>query len=95
MGTIFVVEPGQVCQVVATFIEDRDGRALVRLPNGTKTSIPYGAAVGLAARGHFVPAEDGSNVSVNCLDDDWAQVAPDFNQATEMLVQHTRTHATS
>jgi len=27
--------------VLVMFIEDRNGRALVRLPNGSKTSLPY------------------------------------------------------
>ena len=35
------LEPGQWALVRVQFIEDRAGRALVRLPNGTKSSIPY------------------------------------------------------
>jgi hypothetical protein len=88
------VKPGQLCNVVATFIEDRDGRALVRLPNGSKTSIPYGATVEVPAQGHFVPAEDGSSVSVYCSHSDWSDVAPDFNQAATLLVQHALVHPT-
>jgi hypothetical protein len=86
------VESGQLCNVVATFIEDRNGRALVRLPNGSKTSVPYGAATEVPARGHFVPAQDDSSVSVYCLDDDWSDIAPDFNHATDLLVHHTQGH---
>jgi hypothetical protein len=89
------VEPGQLCTVVATFIEDREGRALVRLPNGSKTSIPYGAAKEAPARGHFVPAADGSSVSVYCSDDDWSDAAPDFNRAADLVVQHAETHPTT
>jgi hypothetical protein len=35
------MEPGDVASVLVSFIEDRNGRALVRLPNGSKTSLPY------------------------------------------------------
>jgi hypothetical protein len=35
------MKPGDVASVLVMFIEDRDGRALVRLPNGSKTSLPY------------------------------------------------------
>lgn len=62
------MEPGQLCRVVATFIEDRDGRALVRLPNGSKSSVPYGAIEGAQARAHFVASPDDSTVEVFCLD---------------------------
>jgi hypothetical protein len=30
-----------VASVLVWFIEDRNGKALVRLPNGSKTSLPY------------------------------------------------------
>ena len=86
------VKPGQLCSVVATFIEDRNGRALVRLPNGSKTSIPYGSAAEAPAQGHFVPAQDDSSVSVYCSHDDWSDVAPDFNHAAALLVQHAQMH---
>lgn len=35
------MEPGDTATVVVSFIEDRNGRALVRLPNGSKTSLAY------------------------------------------------------
>lgn len=37
------METSQLATVGVTFIEDRNGRALVRLPNGSKTSIAYDA----------------------------------------------------
>lgn len=86
------MEPGQLCRVVATFIEDRDGRALVRLPNGSKSSVPYGAIEGAQARAHFVASPDDSTVEVFCLDDDWSEAAPDFVRAAELLLQHTKSH---
>lgn len=35
------MEPGDDATVEVSFIEDRNGRALVRLPNGSKTSLAY------------------------------------------------------
>jgi hypothetical protein len=35
------LQPGQWALVRVKFIEDRAGRALVRLPNGTKSSLDY------------------------------------------------------
>ena len=92
---IMVMQPGELCSVTATFIEDRSGRALVRLPNGSKSSVPYGALIGLNVRGHFVPSLDGTEVNVFCLDDDWSDLAPDFNQAAGLLQRHSETHSTS
>lgn len=86
------MEPGQLCSVVATFIEDRNGRALIRLPNGSKTSVHYGALRSSAARGHFVPAQDDSSVQVFCCDDDWSATATDFNEAASKLTAHAGTH---
>lgn len=36
-------EQGQWASVLVQFIEDRNGRALIRLPNGSKTSVDYEA----------------------------------------------------
>jgi hypothetical protein len=32
---------GDVGSILVVYLEDRNGRALVRLPNGSKTSLPY------------------------------------------------------
>lgn len=86
------MEPGQLCSVVATFIEDRGGRALLRLPNGSKTSVSYGSVTPQAARAHFIPAQDDSTVEVFCSDDDWSTVARDYNTAADELRAHTLEH---
>lgn len=86
------MEPGQLCRVVATFVEDRNGRALIRLPNGSKTSVHYGSLSSSAARGHFVPAQDDSSVQVFCGDDEWSATAVDFNEAAAKLAAHAETH---
>ncbi len=65
--------PGQVALVPVTYIEERRGLALVRLPNGSKTSVQFDALDVLPARGHFVPAADRTGGRVFCLECDvWA-----------------------
>jgi hypothetical protein len=82
----------ELCHVIVTFIEDRGGRALVRLPNGSKTSVDYGALIPQGARGHFIPAEDGPSVRVLCIDDDWTDDGEDFTDAALRLQRHAETH---
>lgn len=50
-----------------TFIDDRNGHALVRLPNGTKTSVGYDALDERPAWGHFVADQGGPGGVVHCL----------------------------
>lgn len=35
------LQAGDVASILVVYLEDRNGRALVRLPNGSKTSLPY------------------------------------------------------
>ena len=48
------LEPGDVASLFVQFIEMRDGEALVRLPNGSKTSVSP-AALDLVARSEDLP----------------------------------------
>jgi hypothetical protein len=75
--------------VPVVFIEDRGGRALVRLPNGSKTSLAYNSLTETRARGHFVPERDGSGVTAYCLDCEWSQHELQWRDASEGLAQHT------
>jgi hypothetical protein len=34
------MQRGDVASILVVFLEDRNGKALVRLPNGSKTSVP-------------------------------------------------------
>jgi hypothetical protein len=76
--------------VPVVFIEDRGGRALVRLPNGSKTSLAYNSLTETDARGHFVPEHDGSAVTVYCLDCEWSQHELLWRDASESLARHRR-----
>jgi hypothetical protein len=87
------MQRGELCQVFATFLEDRDGRALVRLANGSKTSVAYESVIPQVVRGHFVPSPDGSTVTVRCLDDDWSDEDEDFTAAARLLHYDFQTHA--
>jgi hypothetical protein len=49
-----VPEFGDIGTVLVWFIEDRNGKALVRLPNGSKTSLPY-EALDILVRGDDLP----------------------------------------
>jgi hypothetical protein len=35
------MQRGDVASILVVYLEDRNGRALVRLPNGSKTSVPH------------------------------------------------------
>jgi len=74
--------------VPVVFLEDRGGRALVRLPNGSKTSLPYNCLTETRAGGHFVPEHDGSAVTAYCLDCEWSQHELLWRDAAERLAQH-------
>jgi hypothetical protein len=45
-----MLKAGDVGTILVVFIEERDGNALVRLPNGSKTSLPFDC-LDLVARG--------------------------------------------
>jgi hypothetical protein len=74
--------------VPVVFIEDRGGRALVRLPNGSKTSLGYNSLTETDARGHFIPEHGGSAVTAYCLDCEWSQREPQWCDACERLARH-------
>ena len=77
-----------------TFIEDRNGRALVRLPNGSKTSLRYNALSSADAYGHFIPEVDDSAVRIYCLECDWWHRARLWPDAHDALVAHAAVHRT-
>jgi hypothetical protein len=49
-----MLEAGDVASILVTFIEERNGKALVRLPNGSKTSLPF-ECLDLLVRGEDLP----------------------------------------
>lgn len=57
------MESASIAMVPVIFIEDRGRRALVRLPNGSKTSLAYASLTKTGARGHFVADPDESAVT--------------------------------
>lgn len=61
------MEPGQLALIPVTFVEDRDGRALVRLPNGSKTSIDYDVLDVRPGETHFIVGSDGAGVTAVCV----------------------------
>jgi hypothetical protein len=79
-----------VAIVPVVFIEDRSGRALVRLPNGSKTSLAYNSLTETSALGHFIPDQDGSAVTAHCRDCGWSRRELLWGDASEQLAQHRR-----
>jgi hypothetical protein len=82
------MEPGQFAAIPVTFLEDRDGRALVRLPNGSKTRLPYGAMSELPGRGHVTPGTDDTDMTVWCRDCDWSRTGPGWWSVLNALSEH-------
>jgi hypothetical protein len=64
-------KPGDFATLGVVVVEDRNGRALVRLPNGTKTSVSYSALRGLGGPVHFVRDLTGEGETVYCQACDW------------------------
>ncbi|MGW7824735.1 hypothetical protein ACWGLF_43330 [Streptomyces puniciscabiei] len=48
------MNPGDLASTLVVFLQDRHGKALVRLPNGTKTSLPH-ACLDLVEVGENLP----------------------------------------
>ena len=63
------VEPGQFARLTVTFIQDKEGSAVVRLPNGSKTTVAYDVLRPAGGVVHFV------DDSAHCGQCDWEALA--------------------
>jgi hypothetical protein len=63
--------PGQPAGMIVTFIEERAGRAIVRLPNGSKTTVDLDSLRPRPGRVHFVRME-GTAEEAWCQICDWS-----------------------
>ncbi|MBK6870380.1 MAG: hypothetical protein IPJ14_06810 [Kineosporiaceae bacterium] len=84
------MEPGQLALIPVTFVEDRDGRALVRLPNGSKTSIEYDVLDARAALTHFIRSVDGRGVTALCMICRDLQETDGWSEAVAAAERHHR-----
>jgi hypothetical protein len=82
------MEPGQLVLVPATFIQDRGGRAVVRLPSGTKTTLQYDALAQRRGLAHFVPASSGKGGTVYCQRCDWSMAFEAWDSGASGLARH-------
>ena len=84
------LEPGEYATLGVTFIEDREGRAIVRLPNGSKTTVEYGSVRPVGGAAHFVRDGDGPGESVWCheQDCDWTAHRESRIAAEDAYVSH-------
>ncbi len=84
------MDPSQVALLPVTFIEERNGKALVRLPNGSKTSVQFDALDVQPLWAHFVVSRSGSGVTVYCGDCRQGEESPDWPEALVRLRDHYR-----
>ena len=78
---------GDLASVVVTYLEDREGKALIRLPNGSKTRVDPGALRLLPGLGHLTRRGVGQ-VEVWCRECEWHQVALGEHAAQAALAAH-------
>lgn len=92
------VEPGALAVLHVTFIEDRAGRAIVRLPNGSKTTLDYEALRVLGGSVHFVAKADRTGETAWCQEQDceWHHEAESRVTAEDQYIAHlAEAHPTS
>lgn len=66
------IEAGDFGFVGVTYLEERNGKALVRLPNGSKTTVRFGSIERAEASGfHFSASTYDYGEQVCCLICDW------------------------
>jgi hypothetical protein len=83
------MKPGDLASIVVTFVDDRDGRALVRLPNGSKTRVEHDELNPLAGNGHVTQSTKvGRGVDVFCHECPWTGNFPGGHQAQAALAGH-------
>jgi hypothetical protein len=82
------MEPGELAELRVTFIEDSRGRAVVRLPNGSKTTLDYDSLESRGGHAHFVRNADGSGESVFCLDCGWEGCGDTRREAEDQFLTH-------
>ena len=82
------INPGDLATLGVVFIEERGGRALVRLPNGSKTSVNFGALRPLGGQVHFVQDIGGPGETAYCQACDWVHHAAARVQAEDAYMTH-------
>jgi hypothetical protein len=84
------LEPGELASLSVTFIEDRSGRAVVRLPNGSKTTVDYDGLRRIGGSAHFARATNGTGESVFCreVDCDWTTDRSSRVDAEDAYIEH-------
>lgn len=84
------VGPGALAVLHVTFIEDRAGRAIVRLPNGSKTTLDYDALRVLGGSVHFVAKVDRTGETAWCQEQGcgWHHEAGSRAEAEDEYIAH-------
>ncbi len=79
-------QPGQFAYLGVVFFDERDGRALIRLPNGSKTTVDFDALALDSGIVHFV--RDPAGERAHCGECDWQATASSRVRAQEVYRQH-------
>jgi hypothetical protein len=84
------LRPGELATLGVTLIEDRNGRAVVRLPNGSKTTVDYDALRPVGGSVHFVRGSTGTNETAWCQEErcGWSYAAPTRTAAEDEYLSH-------
>jgi hypothetical protein len=82
------VQPGDLAMLGVVFVEERGGRALVRLPNGTKTSVEFSALRPVGGPVHFVHDLEGHGETAYCQACPWERHAPTRTDAEDAYIAH-------
>ena len=84
-------EPGQFARISVVFIAERAGRALVRLPSGSKTTVDFDALIPDAGTVHFVRETSGERACCGQCD---REVTAESRVSAEELyrLHHLKAH---
>ncbi|HVM35599.1 MAG TPA: hypothetical protein VM784_09660 [Actinomycetota bacterium] len=82
------IKPGDFATLGVVFIEERGGLALVRLPNGSKTTVEFGVLRPLGGPVHFVQDLGGPDETAYCQACDWVHHAAKRFQAEDAYITH-------
>jgi hypothetical protein len=83
-------DPGELLALRVTFVEDGAGRAVVRLPNGSKTTLDHDCLRAIGGSVHFVRGSFGSTETAHCVEQGcgWSRQAATREAAEDVYVTH-------
>lgn len=87
-----ILNPGQFAYVGVSFVEERNASALVRLPNGSKTSVRFNALRTVGPDDiHFTRRVERGGETARCLACNWSEDFDTRVEAEDVALTH-RSH---